>query len=53
MWYGTACDAVGYAQFRAGTKAARIEIRDAGGQTVEIVDHDPNERRKISTIGGL
>jgi len=53
MWYDTVPHAVGYAQFRAGLKSARIEIRDGSGEIVETIHHDPDGKRETNTLGGL
>ena len=53
MWYGTAADAIGYAQFRAGCSPARIDVLDAAGAIVETIEHDTARRENAETLGGM
>jgi hypothetical protein len=53
MWYRKASDAIGYAKFRAGNQAARIDVLDATGVIVETTEHDPGRRDNANTLGGV
>jgi hypothetical protein len=53
IWYGEVDHAIYYAQRRAGSKRATIQIFDKAGQLIETIEHNPNARDSVGTLGGI
>lgn len=51
LWYGNVDYAVGYAQHRAGSERATIEVFDAAGALVQTIEHEPSGRCRSGTLG--
>jgi hypothetical protein len=51
LWYGNVDYAVGYAQHRAGSERATIQVFDAAGALVQTITHEPNRRENCGTLG--
>lgn len=51
LWYGEVDYAIGYAQHRAGSERATIELFDAAGAIVQTIIHEPTRRENCGTLG--